>query len=195
MILDATIICWFYLTISKDIFHMVVDDDDDAYAVWTKLNSLFTNNKLQRKVLLHGEFYGCQQLDSSIDDFFMGLKKLADELRDRGEMVDDELLISTLTADLNEDFGNTASNLTLIPKPTFAKVVAYLKLEQRRMKMARTRVTHIALVTGTRGGSAPPPPHPAPVPPAAPAYPQAPAAPFPPPPPAANGGRRAGRKQ
>ncbi|XP_073363403.1 uncharacterized protein [Aegilops tauschii subsp. strangulata] len=118
MILDATIIRWFYLTISTDLFHTVVDDDDDAYAVWTKLNGLFTDNKLQRKVLLHGEFYGCQQLDSSIYDFCMRLKKLADELCDLGETVGDELLISTLTAGLNEDFGNAASNLTLILEPT-----------------------------------------------------------------------------
>ncbi|XP_020180448.1 uncharacterized protein [Aegilops tauschii subsp. strangulata] len=87
MILDTTIIRWFYLTISTDLFHTLVDDNDDAYAVWTKLNDLFTDNKLQRKVLLYGEFYGCQQLDSSIDDFCMRLKKLADELRDLGETV------------------------------------------------------------------------------------------------------------
>ena len=30
MILDATIIRWFYLTVSKDLFYTVVDDDDDA---------------------------------------------------------------------------------------------------------------------------------------------------------------------
>ncbi|XP_020175354.1 uncharacterized protein [Aegilops tauschii subsp. strangulata] len=190
MILDATTIRWFYLIISKDLFQTVVDDDDEAYAVWTKLNGLFIDNKLQRKVLLHGEFHGCQQLDSSIDYFCMRLKKLADELCDLGETVGDELLISTLTAGLNEDFGNAASNLTLISEPTFAKVVVYLKLEERRMKMARTRATNTALVTGTREGSTPPLPRPAPAPPAAPAFPQAPAAPFPLPPPAANGGRR-----
>ena len=94
----------------------------------------------------------------------MRLKKLADELRDLGEKIGDELLISTLSGGLNEDFGNAASNLTLIPEPTFGKVVAYLKLEERRMRAARTRATHTALVAGTRGGSAPPPPRPTPPP-------------------------------
>ena len=42
-------------------------------------------------------------------------------------------MLSTLTAGLNEDFGNAASNLTLLPQPTFQRVVAYLKLEERRM--------------------------------------------------------------
>ena len=91
----------------------------------------------------------------------MRLKRLVDELRDLSETVGDELLINTLTAGLNEDFGNAASNLTLIPEPTFAKVVAYLKLEERRMKMAWTRATHTALIAGTHGGSAPSPPRPA----------------------------------
>ena len=182
----------------------MVNDEDDAHAVWTKLNGLFTDNRLQRK-LVYGEFYGCEQLDSSIDDFCMRLKKLADELRDLGEKIGDELLISTLSGGLNEDFGNAASNLTLIPEPTFGKVVAYLKLEEHRMRAARTRTTHTALVAGTRGGSAPPPPRSTPPQPAAPAFPPgfppALAAPFPPPQPAANrgggrrGGRRGGRKQ
>nr|XP_051229932.1 uncharacterized protein LOC127347824 [Lolium perenne] len=132
MIIDATIIRWFYLTISTDLFHTVVADEDDARAVRLKLNGLFTDNKLQRKVLLHGEFYGCHQLDSSIDDYRMRLKKIADELRDLGEPIGDELLITTFTAGLHEDYGNAASNLTLLPDPTFPKVVAYLKLEERR---------------------------------------------------------------
>ncbi|XP_037409520.1 putative pentatricopeptide repeat-containing protein At3g15930 [Triticum dicoccoides] len=108
MILNATIIRWFYLTIFGDIFHTVVNDEDDAYA------------------------------------------------------------------------------------PTFAKVVAYLKLEERRMRVAGTSATHTVLVAGTRGGSALPPPRLTPPQPAAPAFPPgfppAPAAPFPPPQPAANGG-------
>nr|XP_051207148.1 uncharacterized protein LOC127322772 [Lolium perenne] len=156
MIIDATIIRWFYLTISTDLFHTVVADEDDARAVRLKLNGLFTDNKLQRKVLLHGEFYGCHQLDSSIDDHRMRLKKIADELRDLGEPIGDELLITTFTAGSHEDYGNAASNLTLLPDPTFPKVVAYLKLEERRLRMVRSRATHTALVTGTRAGPAPP---------------------------------------
>ena len=155
--IDATLIRWFYLTISKDLFHTVVSDGDDALAVLTKLNGLFTDNQLQRRVFLQQEFFGSHQLDSSIDDYCMRLKKLADELRDLGEIISDDLLLSTLSAGLNEEFGNAASNLTLIPEPTFAKVVAYLRLEERRMKMAKTRATHVALATGTSRGGPPPP--------------------------------------
>ncbi|KAM3211688.1 hypothetical protein ACQJBY_065052 [Aegilops geniculata] len=164
MTIDATLIRWFYTTISKDLFHTVVSAEDDAHAVWTKINGLFTDNALQRKVFLHGEFFGCQQHDSSIYDYCMCLKKHVDELRNLGEKVSDELLLSMLIAGLNNDFGNAASNLPLITDPTFLKVVVYLKLEEWRMRMSRTRATHTALTTGTRGGAPPAAPAPQPRP-------------------------------
>ncbi|XP_073357847.1 uncharacterized protein [Aegilops tauschii subsp. strangulata] len=176
--IDATLIHWFYTTISKDLFHTVVSADDDAHAVWTKLNGLFIDNALQYKVFLHGKFFGCQQLDSSVDDYCMRLKKLVDELRDLGEKVSDELLLSTLIAGLNEDFGNAASNIPLITNPTFPKIVAYLKLEERRMRMSRTQATHMALTTGAAAARVPLPD----------------AAAGPPPPPTEQQQRRGGRR-
>ena len=78
----------------------------------------------------------------SVDDYYMRLKKLVDELRDLGEKVSDELLLSMLIAGLNDDFGNAASNIPLITNPTFPKIVAYLKLEEQRMLMSRTGDPH-----------------------------------------------------
>ncbi|XP_020198790.1 uncharacterized protein [Aegilops tauschii subsp. strangulata] len=91
-VIDVTIIWWFFTTISKDLFHTVVSAGDDARAMWVKLNGLFTDNKLQRRVFLQQEFFDCRRL-----------KTLADELRDIGAKVDDDLLLSTLTTGLNED--------------------------------------------------------------------------------------------
>nr|XP_020172932.1 uncharacterized protein LOC109758485 [Aegilops tauschii subsp. strangulata] len=177
--IEASLIRWFYLTVSPDIFHTVVSENDDACAVWTKINALFTDNKLQHLVFLQQEFFGCHQDDSFIDDYCMRLKRLADELRDNGAKVSDNLMLSTLTAGLNEDFGNAASNLTLLPKPAFHSVVAYLCLEERRMKKVKARVHHTALATGTSRGAPPlAPPHPRPhVPPGYFPLPSAPPAP------------------
>ena len=155
--IEATLIRWLYHTVSKDIFHTIVADGDDPYTVWNKINTLFTDNKLQRRVLLQQEFFGCHQDDSSIDDYCMRLKMFADELHDIGAPVDDSLLLSTLTAGLNEDFGNAASNLTLLPNPTFQTVVAYLKLEERQMKTVKTHAQHTALAAGTTRGAPPAP--------------------------------------
>ena len=156
--IDTTIIRWFFLTITPDLFQTVVTDGDDACAVWTKLNGLFTDNKLQRRVFLQQEFFGCHQDNTSIDDYCRRLKTLADKLRDIGAKVDDDLLLSTLTAGLNEDFGNAAANLSLIPNPSFAKFVAYLRLEERRMKQVKARAIHTALAAGTTRSGSPAPP-------------------------------------
>nr|XP_020172512.1 uncharacterized protein LOC109758076 [Aegilops tauschii subsp. strangulata] len=125
--IEATLIRWFYQTVSKDIFHTVVSKDDDACVMWTKINTLFIENKLQCLVFLQQEFFDCHQDNSTIDEYCMRLKMLADELRDIGA------------------------------KPTFQRVVAYLKLEERRMTKLKQRVQHTALAAGTtRGRPAPP---------------------------------------
>nr|XP_040245841.1 uncharacterized protein LOC109749114 [Aegilops tauschii subsp. strangulata] len=192
--IEASLIRWFYLTVSPDIFHTVISEDDDACAVWTKINNLFTDNKLQRLVFLQQEFFGCHQDDSSIDDYCMRLKRLADELRDIGAKVSDELMLSTLTAGLNEDFGNAASNLSLLPNPTFNSVAAYLRLEERRMKKVKARVQHTALAAGTSRGAPPSAlPHPRPAAPPGFFLSQAPPAPPTPAPQQQQGGGRRNR--
>nr|XP_040248919.1 atrophin-1-like [Aegilops tauschii subsp. strangulata] len=151
--IDATIIRWLFLT-------------DDACTVWNKIVGLFTDNKLQRIVFLQQEFFGCHQNDSSVDAFCMRLKTLSDELNDIDFKVGDELLLSSLTAGLNEDLGNAASNLTLMANPTYERAVAYLRLEERRLKHLRSHAVHTAFAAGySRGGPAPsraPPGFPAP---------------------------------
>ncbi|KAM3226704.1 hypothetical protein ACQJBY_058996 [Aegilops geniculata] len=177
--IDTTIIRWFFLTISPDLFQTIVADGDDAYAD-----------------------------NTSFDDYCRRLKTLADELRDIGAKIDDDLLLSMLTAGLNEDFGNAAANLNLIPNPSFAKFVMYLRLEERRMKQVKTRAIHTALTAGTTrdGPSAPPAAPAAPPPPRHPALPTYPAPqqpgllplPYGPPAPPAErrgGGRRGGQQQ
>ena len=94
----------------------------------------------------------------------MCLKRLCDELCDIGEKVSDDLLLSTLIVGLNKEFTHAAANLKLIPNPTFPKVVAYLCLEERRMKKMRARAVHTTLAAGTWRDTAP----------------QQPSAPFPP---------------
>ncbi|XP_020164070.3 uncharacterized protein [Aegilops tauschii subsp. strangulata] len=132
--IDATLIWWFFTTISKDLLHMVVSDGDDAHVVWVKLNDLFTNNKLQCRVFLQQEFFYCHQDEQSIDDYCRCLETLSDELRDINAKVDDDLLLSMLTAGLNEDFANAATNLTLLSEPSFRKFAPYMQLEERQMK-------------------------------------------------------------
>ncbi|KAM0908576.1 hypothetical protein ACQ4PT_015368 [Festuca glaucescens] len=148
MAIDATIIRWFFLTVSPDIFKTVVREGDDTHTVWTKINGLFTNNKLQRVVFLQQEFFGTPQGDQTLDAYCLRLKAISDELHDLGFRIGDELLLSTLTAGLSEDLGNAASNLTLMTNPTFERAIDYLRLEERRLKGVRARAIHSALAAG-----------------------------------------------
>ncbi|KAI5016537.1 hypothetical protein ZWY2020_006388 [Hordeum vulgare] len=160
MAIDTTPIPWFFLTVSSDIFQTIVRDGDDAYTVWTKINDIFTDNKLQRVVFLQHGLFGCHQNDLSIDAYCLRLNTLSDELNDIESKIGDELLLSTLTASLNEDFNNGTSNLILMVDPTFERAVSYLHLEERLMKHARTLTVHTVLVVGlSNGRPAPPPPH------------------------------------
>ncbi|XP_071684997.1 uncharacterized protein [Lolium perenne] len=117
--IDATIIRWFYPTVSNDIFHTIVRDGDSAHT---------------RVTFLQQEFFGTHQNDQSLDEYALKLKSLSDELRDLDFPIDDKIMLSTLSAGLGEDLSNAASNLTLLTTPTFEQAVAYLRLEERRLK-------------------------------------------------------------
>nr|XP_051212961.1 uncharacterized protein LOC127330925 [Lolium perenne] len=137
--IDATIIRWFYQTVSNDIFRTVVRDGDSAHTVWAKITGLFTDNKIQRS--------------------------LSDELRDLEFPIDDKIMLSTLSAGLGEDLSNAASNLTLLTTPTFEQAMAYLRLEERHLKHLWARAAHTAFVADfSRGAQTPAPRAPAPRP-------------------------------
>jgi hypothetical protein len=100
--IDATIIRWFFQTVSTDIFHTVVRDGDTACDVWNKITDLFTDNKLQRITFLQQEFFGLHQNDLSLDAYCLRLKTLSDELRDLDFLITNALLLTTLMASLGE---------------------------------------------------------------------------------------------
>jgi hypothetical protein len=106
----------------------VVREDDDAHTVWTKINGLFTDNKLQRIVFLQQDFFGTSQNHQTLDAYYLSLKAISDELHDLGFKIGDEILLSTLTAGLNEDLGDAASNLTLMTDPTCEEITDSSKI-------------------------------------------------------------------
>jgi hypothetical protein len=156
--IDATIIRWFFQTVSTDIFHTVVREDDTARDVWKKITGLFTDNKIQRITFLQQEFFRLHQNDLSLDAFCLRLKTLSDELRDLEFPITDALLLSMLAAGLGEDLSHAASNLMLLTTPTYEQAVAYLRNEERRLKHLWAHAAQTAFVVGfTPGAPAPSP--------------------------------------
>jgi hypothetical protein len=156
--IDATIIRWFFQTVSTDIFHTVVCDGDTARDVWKKITGLFTDNKIQCITFLQQEFFGLHQNDLSLDAFCLRLKTLSDELRDLEFPITDALLLSTLAAGLGEDLSHATSNLMLLTTPTYEQAVAYLRNEERRLKHLRAHAAHTAFVAGFSPGAPTPSP-------------------------------------
>nr|XP_020155685.2 uncharacterized protein LOC109741016 [Aegilops tauschii subsp. strangulata] len=157
---DACIIKWLFLMISRGLFDMVNTRDPSAYAIWTRLCDLFLDNQLQRRVFLQGEFLTLQQNDLLVDDYCMRLKVLTDELCDVGITIDDSALLTILLWGLHPDLGQSAANLSLI-MPTNAKAVTYLRMGEKRLPHSARQPTHMTLHVGQAGGSnAPPPPPP-----------------------------------
>jgi hypothetical protein len=146
--IDATIIRWFFQTVSTDIFHTVVRDGDTMCDVWKKITGLFTNNKIQRITFLQQELFCLHQNDLSLDAFCLRLKTLSDELHDLEFSITDALFLSTLAAGLGKDLSNAASNLTLHTTLTYEQVVAYLRNEERWLKQLMAHEAHTAFVVG-----------------------------------------------
>jgi hypothetical protein len=151
--IDATIIRWFFQTVSTDIFHTVVHDGDTACDVWKKITGLFTDNKIQCMTFLQQEFFGLHQNDLSLDAFCMRLKTLSNELHDLEFPITNALLLSTLAAGLGEDLSHTASNLMLLTTPTYEQAVAYLRNEERRLKHLWAHAAHTAFIAGFSPGA------------------------------------------
>nr|XP_051229940.1 uncharacterized protein LOC127347833 [Lolium perenne] len=128
MAIDTTIIRWLFLTVSPDILKTVVREGDDTHMG-----------------------------DQTLDAYCLRLKAISDGLHDLGFHICGELLLSTLTASLSEDIGNTASNPTLMTNPTLEHVVDYLRLEERCLKGVPARAVHSALATGISHGTPQPP--------------------------------------
>ncbi|KAE8815288.1 hypothetical protein D1007_07424 [Hordeum vulgare] len=156
MAIDATIIRWIFLIVSKDTFHTIVRDGEDASTMWNKIVGLFTDNKLQRIVFLQQEFFCSHQNASSIDAYCMRLNILSDELNDIDFKIGDGVLLFTLTTGLNEDLGNTTPNVTLIGNPTYERVVDYLRLEERCLKHLHSHAIDTTFVASfSRDGPVP----------------------------------------
>ncbi|XP_020152770.1 uncharacterized protein [Aegilops tauschii subsp. strangulata] len=110
---DACIVKWPFLTISRGLFDMVNCRDPSTHAIWTRLCDLFLDNQLQRHVFLQGEFFTMQQNDLTIDEYCTKLKVLSYELCDVNMVINDSVLLTNLLRGLHPDLGQSAANLSL----------------------------------------------------------------------------------
>jgi hypothetical protein len=134
---------------------MILAPDSWAHDVWRSIVNLFRDSHIQHTVLLQQEFYSMCQNDMSIHAYATRLKLLAKKLCEVA--VSDIGLLTNLIRGLNREFGQAASNLSLLTEPTFAHATTYPRLEEHRMQNVARQEAHSVLMTGTSCGPAPSP--------------------------------------
>jgi hypothetical protein len=156
--IDQCIVSWLYTTVSRPILHIIIQPSDTAEHVWTAINNLFLDNRLQRAVFAKREFHDLRQEDLSITALSTKLKCLADTLRDVGSPLSDQDLLLAFINGLSDDYGHCIAALTMNPIGlTFTRARSALLQEERRLGRSAQVIGQSALIAGG-SPSAPDPP-------------------------------------
>ncbi|XP_021714715.1 uncharacterized protein LOC110682695 [Chenopodium quinoa] len=134
--LDAAVLNWIYNSVSPDILTAILLKDDTIHGAWTRLESMFQDNKASRASHLEQEL---ADLDfgnfSNIDGYCNHVKSLADRLADVDAPIPDTRLILKLTAVLPEAYAGTVDFIqNQEPFPSFESCRSRLKLVERTIK-------------------------------------------------------------
>jgi hypothetical protein len=130
-LLDHTVINWIYNTMSKNVFDIVYRPRASAYSIWSDIEGLFRDNKLQRVVLFEAEFRNLEQGDMSMTNYTTKLKKLADNLRDVGQPVPKSSQVLNMLRGLNPKFHYVKPIIVIRSPPhTFRTTRSFLLLEE-----------------------------------------------------------------
>ncbi|XP_019103746.1 uncharacterized protein LOC104887615 [Beta vulgaris subsp. vulgaris] len=101
--IDATVLKWIYATISDDLLNTILDPDLSAQQAWERLLDIFQDNKSSRAITLEQEFS-----NTAMEDFPNGsaycqrLKMLANQLKNVGVPISNNLLVLQMVAGLTE---------------------------------------------------------------------------------------------
>ncbi|WVZ79619.1 hypothetical protein U9M48_027179 [Paspalum notatum var. saurae] len=135
---DLTVLMWLHATLADDLLDMVMDDDDTARRVWTKISDFFLGNKASRAVQLEQELHNLEQGDLSATAYCHRLKTLADALADCDRPVEDRALVYQLIRSLNPKFHVLRQMLPALPTfPTFMAACDQLIVAENTLAMSK----------------------------------------------------------
>ncbi|KAK9151458.1 hypothetical protein Syun_009767 [Stephania yunnanensis] len=109
--LDDIVRQWIYGTISNDLLHTIIDQEDTAAEAWNRLVHLFQDNKSARALALDAKFTNTKLVDfPNVKAYCTRLKVLADNLANVGHKVSDERLVLRLLAWVIEEYKHFSNN-------------------------------------------------------------------------------------
>ena len=107
-----------------------------AKSVWDRLIDLYEEDTTANKIVLQKEFYDLQMTQGSrVMDYIAKTEYIAGQLRDMGEQISDELLISKIVSGLTSDFKHFFSSWLGTPEKdrTIKSLSSRLRSEESRM--------------------------------------------------------------
>ncbi|XP_039778486.1 disease resistance protein RGA5-like [Panicum virgatum] len=120
--IDQSVVNWLYMTMSKDIFGLVVKPRATARKIWVDIEGLFRNNRLSRAIYLEAKYHNLHQGQLTVSRYCGKLKTLADALRDVSKPVSEPSQV------LNMMLVSTLPVLTREQLPPFVEACSHLLL-------------------------------------------------------------------
>jgi hypothetical protein len=154
---DQCIVNWIYTTCSPEVLQIVRQRTTDAFTLWTLINNLYHDNKLQRAVFCEAEFPNLYQGDMTISDYCAKLKTIIDNLHDVGQPVSESSQVLNMLRGLNQKYRHAISAITSSQPPhTFLNSCSHLLMEELFDNQCAAAVANHALFAGHGNSSQPP---------------------------------------
>ena len=134
--LDVAIHQWIYGTISNNLLLAILLKDDTVQGAWSRLKSMFQDNKASRAAHLEDELTDHTfENFSSIDTYSTHIKSLADRLAEVDAPIPNSRLVLKLTGGLPEAYSGTVDFIqNQEPLPSFEICRSRLKLAELTIK-------------------------------------------------------------
>lgn len=138
--MDAIVKGWIYGTLAQPLLQSIIKKNTTAHDVWTNLEKLFRDNKDTRAMELDTELRNITLGDSSINDYFNRITKLADMLENIDAKVPDRNLVIYAINGLSSKYDSVATVIRhQKPFPTLSEARSMLSVEEQLMKLNDAR--------------------------------------------------------
>ncbi|XP_071704570.1 uncharacterized protein [Rutidosis leptorrhynchoides] len=151
---DAIVLQWLYVTISNELRSTILEDDQTAAQAWTRIQSVFQDNKNTLALYLQRQFTNIK-LDDFLDvsSYCQEIKTIADKLNNVGDKVTEPRMVLQLITGLNDDYDVVGTYFTQMSDlPSFYKARSKLVLEETRKQkqvITNSTSTESAMLTTT----------------------------------------------
>jgi hypothetical protein len=131
-----------------------MEPDQTANGLWRAIADHFQANQAPRAIFLSQAFHSMTQGDRKIEDYGNEMKKVADALRDVGQVVSPSTLLLNLLRGLNSRYNTTADIIAGTAGMTFATALDQLKLKELRLENeAKVEATNALVASSSSGCS------------------------------------------